>query len=66
MYSQIQQVGLRAYSLAELPPLAFSVIVAETFYKFHSFTLECVGFLATWYLASLGYNGLRSLLTRRR
>ena len=23
-------------------------LVAELFYKFHSFTLECIAFLATW------------------
>jgi hypothetical protein len=25
-------------------------VVAELFYKFHSFTLECLAFLATWYV----------------
>ncbi len=27
----------------------FALSVAETFYRFHSFTLECLAFLATWY-----------------
>jgi hypothetical protein len=27
-----------------------SLVVAELFYKFHSFTLECLAFLATWYV----------------
>ena len=31
--------------------LAVSFAVAEAFYKFHSFTLECLAFLATWYVA---------------
>ncbi len=25
-----------------------ALILADLFYKFHSFTLECVAFLATW------------------
>lgn len=29
--------------------LGTSILIAETYYKFHSFSLECVAFLATWY-----------------
>ncbi|MGH2404334.1 MAG: hypothetical protein ACRDGN_07695 [bacterium] len=29
--------------------LGVSLAVAEVFYKFHSFTLEALAFLATWY-----------------
>lgn len=32
------------------PSAAAAVVIAELFYKFHSFTLECVAFLATWYV----------------
>lgn len=31
------------------PPLAISLFVAETFFKFGSFTRECLAFLALWY-----------------
>lgn len=31
--------------------LATSLLLAELFYKFHSFTLECVAFLGTWYIS---------------
>ena len=27
-------------------------MLAEIFFKFHSFTLECVAFLSTWYALS--------------
>jgi hypothetical protein len=30
--------------------LVLSLFIAELFYKFHSFTLEAVAFLATWYV----------------
>ncbi len=49
MYTLIHQVGLRKGLLVEAPSLLSSMIIAETFYKFHSFTLECFAFLATWF-----------------
>jgi hypothetical protein len=30
--------------------LLLALVIAELFYKFHSFVLECVAFLATWYV----------------
>jgi hypothetical protein len=30
--------------------LVLSLIIAELFYKFHSFTLEAIAFLVTWYV----------------
>lgn len=31
-----------------LPAGAGALVTAELFYKFHSFTAECLAFLATW------------------
>lgn len=31
-----------------LPGLVLAFLIAELFYKFHSFTLECGAFLVTW------------------
>lgn len=33
----------------QLPTLGGALLLSELFFKFHSFTLECVAFLATWY-----------------
>ena len=33
-----------------------ALFVAETSYRFHSFTLECLAFLATWYGFSWALN----------
>ena len=52
MYTLIRQVGVRQSLLGEAPSIALSMVVAELFYKFHSFTLECVAFLATWLVVS--------------
>jgi len=37
----------------------FALFVAETSYRFHSFTLECLAFLATWYGFSWALNKAR-------
>jgi hypothetical protein len=34
--------------LGHLPPLVVAFVIAELFYKFHSFTLETGAFLVTW------------------
>jgi hypothetical protein len=33
------------------PSALVGIAIAETLYKFHSFTLECLAFLATWWIA---------------
>ena len=38
-----------AVTLVTLISLAIAFGIAETFYKFHSFTLEAGAFLATWW-----------------
>ena len=34
----------------QLPAFLIAFVVAELFYKFHSFALECAAFLATWFV----------------
>ena len=34
----------------QLPPLIIALVIAELFFKFHSFTLEAIPFLALWYV----------------
>lgn len=36
-----------------MPGLVISLIIAEIFYKFGSFSLECVAFPGTWFLIDL-------------
>jgi hypothetical protein len=60
-------LNLRAHTplgllYVDMPPLAFSLVVAELFYKFGSFSLEAVGFLATWAVASFLYTQLLRLV----
>jgi hypothetical protein len=52
MYTLLCNVGLRRGLVDEAPSLALSLVLAELFYKFGSFTRECVAFLVTWYAIS--------------
>jgi hypothetical protein len=61
MYTLVRNIRSWESVFVEAPSLAFSFVIAEVFYKFHSFTLECACFLCTWLVAS----SLCSLLLQR-
>ncbi len=48
MLTFLRNLTVRNLLVAEAPSLAISIVIAEVFYKFHSFTFECIAFLATW------------------
>ncbi len=50
MYTLTRVIPVKRLLTEQLPALGAALIIAELFYKFHSFTLECVAFLATWYV----------------
>ena len=49
MISRVRFESVHQLVLHDLPPLAVSLVTAELFFKFHSFLLECMAFLALWY-----------------
>jgi hypothetical protein len=52
MHTLVRSLRLREAVLAEGPAFLVALTCAEAFFKFHSFTLECVCFLATWWALS--------------
>jgi hypothetical protein len=62
MFSLVKDLGVQVALKQEAVPFVIAFLVAEFFYKFHSFTLECLAFLATWFLLSY----VQSLLFRPR
>lgn len=50
MYSLLTSISRAELFLRQLPALLMALIIAELFYKFHSFVLECGAFLATWFV----------------
>ncbi len=65
MHRAIQRHGLSSFLKQEAPFLVAAFMIAELFYKFGSFALECGAFLATWYLLSLAASLAASRLFRR-
>jgi len=61
MFALIRSVPARQLLLEQVPTFAVSLLIAELFYKFHSFTLECMAFLATWYLLDAVINFLKNI-----
>ena len=64
MYSLLQALPLRQLLLQQAPVVIVSLVIAELFYKFQSFTLETIAFLATWFAVDGATKALRRLLTR--
>ena len=58
MYIMLQSIPLRRIVLEQLPALFVSFLIAELFYKFRSFSLECITFLVTWFAVDAGINWL--------
>jgi hypothetical protein len=50
MYTMIRSIPLSNLLRTQAPALFLSFVIAELFYKFHSFTLECLAFLGTWFV----------------
>lgn len=50
MYTLLRVLSVRRLLSEQFPSLAAAWLVAELFYKFHSFSLECAAFLATWFV----------------
>jgi hypothetical protein len=50
MFHLIRSMTARQLLVRQAPMLAISIVIAEISYKFHSFTLECAAFLATWFV----------------
>ena len=52
MFSLIKDLGLRLTMKQEAVPFLIAFTIAEFFFKFKSFALECVAFLVVWFVLS--------------
>jgi hypothetical protein len=50
MYRLLRSITLRQLATEQAPVALTALGCAEVFYKFHSFTLECLAFLCTWWV----------------
>ena len=58
MYTFLRAATPKVWLTQQLPTLVASFVIAELFYKFHSFTLEAGAFLATWYVLDFLLQGV--------
>ena len=56
------ECSISDYLLRDLPPFAAAMVVAEILFKFGSFTLECLAFLALWWGLAQVYRRVLALL----
>jgi hypothetical protein len=52
MFSLIKDLGVRVAAKQEAVPFLIAFAIAESFFKFKSFALECLAFLAVWCVLS--------------
>ena len=52
MFSLIRELGFRVAAKQEAVPFLIAFVLAELFFKFKSFALECLAFLAVWAVLS--------------
>lgn len=64
MYALFRSLQLRQIVIEQLPAIAGAMAIAEFFYKFGSFTLECLAFLATWFVIDLCLSFLSGAVRR--
>lgn len=50
MFTLLRMLSAKRILIEQLPAIAAAWVIAELFYKFHSFTLECAAFLVTWFV----------------
>jgi hypothetical protein len=61
MNTLIRLIPFRQLIFEQVPAIATSLFIAELFYKFHSFSLECIAFLATWYVVDAAIGVLTNI-----
>jgi hypothetical protein len=62
MFTLLRLLPLKRVALEQIPTLLAAWLIAELFYKFHSFTLECAAFLVTWFVFDAIVQGAKALL----
>jgi hypothetical protein len=66
MLDFIRSIRVQPGLILRRPGLALAFLIAELFYKFHSFALECLGFLVTWLVIDLAAEAIAGVAARLR
>lgn len=66
MYTLLRSQGFKTFMLVEAPYFLISFLIANSFYKWRSFGLELIGFMATWVVLSAVGNAVVEAVRKRR
>jgi hypothetical protein len=66
MYTLVRNASLGATLSTHAPALLISLVVAELFFKWKSFALECLGFLALWFVLDAIFTAVRTAWLKRK
>jgi hypothetical protein len=64
MFQLVRALSSTDLAARQAPVLLVSFLIAGLFYKFGSFALEAVAFLATWFVLDAIVEGIRLVLAR--
>ncbi len=62
MFTLISRLPLRELLYRQAPTLLAALLIAELFYKWHSFLLETGGFLLTWFVLDAVAGGIAKMI----
>jgi hypothetical protein len=66
MFRLIRSITLKQCFTEQIPALVGAAVIAEVFYKLHSFVLEAGAFLATWFVLDMLLQGVAWLLAGKK
>lgn len=66
MYTLLRNASLSVLVSTQAPSFLISFVIAELFFKWKSFALECLGFLALWFVLDALFSAVRSAWLKRR
>ena len=64
MFTLMRLCSVRDLILMQLPSFLAALVIAELFYKFHSFLLETAAFLVTWFVIDAVVTAVTSYFRR--
>jgi hypothetical protein len=65
MFTLLRRCSAADLAFVQAPSFLAALVVAELFYKFHSFLLETGAFLASWFALDAAMTAVASLLRHR-
>jgi hypothetical protein len=65
MYTMLRNASLGVLLSTQAPAFLIAFVTAELFFKWKSFALECLGFLALWFVLDAAFTTIRSMWLKR-